>query len=455
MQPGFDCLRGLSERFEKTLAIHEIALDEELGEMSSSSQAPESWISAFCSLVGHEYFAEVSEDFIEDDFNLTGLQSQVPMYKEALEMILDVEPEDNTEDEEEDEEDEDEDEDEMVDGGEGVGRGYRRAADAAAAAAERRHLRMASDLSVIESSAEMLYGLIHQRFITSRQGIQQMAEKYELGHFGHCPRVYCHGAKVLPVGCSDIPGQETVKLFCPSCLDVYSPPNSRFQTVDGAFFGTTFGCLFFMTFPELDVGGTKPQHPAELSPSTASLPNATRTSSFTSQPIPGPSTQPNGVPQQQLPPSQPDVINGVAVRNLAPGLGPGNIFEPRIYGFKVSEVAKTGPRMKWLRSRPVDINELDEVRLWTENQEHMASQANLADSEMIDGANAELDTGDVEDEDMEVEADPLPDENGDYEVGAQVKEVTQRKKPSRRRNHEAAILNGTSGGTAVRVGDGG
>ncbi|KAI7569011.1 hypothetical protein KC346_g20567, partial [Hortaea werneckii] len=75
--------------------------------MSSSSQAPESWISAFCSLVGHEYFAEVSEDFIEDDFNLTGLQSQVPMYKEALEMILDVEPEDLS-----DEEDEDEDEDE-------------------------------------------------------------------------------------------------------------------------------------------------------------------------------------------------------------------------------------------------------------------------------------------------------------------------------------------------------
>lgn len=37
-------------------------------------------------------FAEVSEDFIEDDFNLTGLSQLVPFYKEALEMILDVEP---------------------------------------------------------------------------------------------------------------------------------------------------------------------------------------------------------------------------------------------------------------------------------------------------------------------------------------------------------------------------
>jgi casein kinase II subunit beta len=54
--------------------------------MSSSSGSPESWISSFCSLLGHEYFAEVSEDFIEDDFNLTGLQTQVAMYKEALEV---------------------------------------------------------------------------------------------------------------------------------------------------------------------------------------------------------------------------------------------------------------------------------------------------------------------------------------------------------------------------------
>lgn len=54
--------------------------------MSTSSGVAESWISSFCSLLGHEYFAEVSEDFIEDDFNLTGLQSQVAMYKEALEV---------------------------------------------------------------------------------------------------------------------------------------------------------------------------------------------------------------------------------------------------------------------------------------------------------------------------------------------------------------------------------
>jgi casein kinase II subunit beta len=34
----------------------------------------------------------VSEDFIEDDFNLTGLNTMVPFWKEAMEMVLDVEP---------------------------------------------------------------------------------------------------------------------------------------------------------------------------------------------------------------------------------------------------------------------------------------------------------------------------------------------------------------------------
>jgi casein kinase II subunit beta len=42
-------------------------------------------------LPGHEYFCEVAEDFIEDDFNLTGLNGMVPFWKEAMEMVLDVE----------------------------------------------------------------------------------------------------------------------------------------------------------------------------------------------------------------------------------------------------------------------------------------------------------------------------------------------------------------------------
>ncbi|KAJ3497160.1 hypothetical protein NLG97_g2113 [Lecanicillium saksenae] len=267
--------------------------------MSTSSAAPESWITSFCSLLGHEYFAEVSEDFIEDDFNLTGLQTQVDMYKEALEMILDVEPEED--DEDLDEEEEDYDNESAMEHGSRFGN------------ERRHHARMASDLTVIESSAELLYGLIHQRFICSRVGIQQMSEKYELGHFGSCPRTHCEQSRTLPVGLSDIPGEDT--------------------TVDGAFFGRTFGALFLMTFPEYDLTRRGTEALASIN---------TRVS------------------------GEEAVVNGMYSKNIAPGLGPGRIYEPKIYGFKVSERARTGPRMRWLRERPADVTELDEARMYLE-----------------------------------------------------------------------------------------
>lgn len=307
------------------------------------------------------------------------------MYKEALEMILDVEPEEDEDDEDEDDEEEDEEEDDedVVMRDENGDRipNYRRAA-------ERRQLRLANDLSVIESSAELLYGLIHQRYIISRPGVQQMADKYESEHFGSCPRVFCNQAHVLPVGCNDVPGQETVKLFCPSCLDVYTPPNSRFQSVDGAFFGTTFGCLFFMTFPEFDVSAKgdplnlAATHPAYAPPNaqsaiSPSLPIAetntskhSRSSSLTSTPITAtaPGTTPTNTLSTNEPPlpPQPAIVNGISTHNLAPGLGPGKVHEPRIYGFRVNEESKTGPRMKWLRMRPKNMNLLDEAKRWQE-----------------------------------------------------------------------------------------
>ncbi|KKK14994.1 hypothetical protein P175DRAFT_0504393 [Aspergillus ochraceoroseus IBT 24754] len=322
--------------------------------MSSSEGAPESWISSFCSLMGHEFFAEVSEDFIEDDFNLTGLQSQVPMYKEALEMILDVEPEEDEEEEEEEEEEEDD--DELL--GDEKPPGYRRAG-------ERRHTRVASDLSVIESSAELLYGLIHQRYITSRPGIQQMLEKYEMQHFGVCPRVYCNGCKVLPVGRSDTPGQDTVKLFCPSCQDLYMPPNSRFHSVDGAFFGTTFGCLFFMTFPDLDIGPRLDGPLSTMSPTrSSSFPSTTTATTTTANPTTG--TQPSEAPRPVLPAE----LNGVRTVNFCPGLGPDRMYESRIYGFRVSERSRSGPRMKWLRMKPKEILDLDETSLYKGTTPH-------------------------------------------------------------------------------------
>ncbi|CAE6432995.1 unnamed protein product [Rhizoctonia solani] len=301
---------------------------EQEGYASSTPTSSLTWITWFCSLPGHEYFCEVGEDFIEDDFNLTGLNGLVPFWREAMEMVLDVEPEDALK---------------------------------------------IPDVSIVESSAELLYGLVHQRYILTRPGLQAMVEKYEAGHFGTCPRVFCNSCHVVPCGRSDLPGLETVKLYCPNCNDIYSPPSSRFQGVDGAFFGTTFPHLLFQTYRELA--------PAPFSPTAPpfdAIP--TRRQPAIAEPFVNPN--PHGGQKQPA----------------------DRVYTAKIYGFRVNERARSGPRMRWLRLRPQALEELNAVD-WRGRWVGSDDEGGFEDSDREGGPleNFDDDDGSQEDDDEEEE----------------------------------------------------
>jgi len=180
-----------------------------------------------------------------------------------------------------------------------------------------------------------------------------------------------------------------VKLYCPNCCDIYTPASSRFQSVDGAFFGTTFAHLFLQTYREFA--------PAPFCQPTGNTSSTTRS----------PSSTPNNST------GQPTFVNPNPHGGQKKAFG--RVYTPRIYGFKVSELAKSGPRMRWLRLRPESLEELDHVDWrgrWLSSDEEYDDD----DEEEEDGELEDFDPDAVgEDEEDEEEDD---DEEDDATAGA-------------------------------------
>ncbi|KAK1307167.1 putative casein kinase II subunit beta-4 [Acorus calamus] len=79
-------LKGEEEEREMTF-INLSDTGSEETDLNSSEGDGSSWISWFCGLRGNELLCEVDEDYIQDDFNLCGLQGQVPYYDYAFEIM--------------------------------------------------------------------------------------------------------------------------------------------------------------------------------------------------------------------------------------------------------------------------------------------------------------------------------------------------------------------------------
>jgi casein kinase II subunit beta len=143
----------------------------------------------------HNWLAVVERSFFEDSFNTFGLESALPDYLLAVQVI----------------------------------RGDPVETDMAR--------------EVLDRAAEAAYALLHARYIFTKDGMQAIRRKFESGVFGECPRFRCDGQHVLPIGLSCDVGKGATKVFCPRCRDVYESECD----LDGAAFGPSFP-HFFMQF---------------------------------------------------------------------------------------------------------------------------------------------------------------------------------------------------------------
>jgi casein kinase II subunit beta len=110
---------------------------------------------------------------------------------------------------------------------------------------------MEADREVIEKEAEILYCVLHHRFLLTRAGMHLLHEKFQLNQFQQCPRVHCKGAQCLPYGISEEFGRYSVKWYCTGCSDVYNAGDPELEKLDGSAFGPSWIHMFLQKFPEV------------------------------------------------------------------------------------------------------------------------------------------------------------------------------------------------------------
>lgn len=108
---------------------------------------------------------------------------------------------------------------------------------------------------------------------------------------------------------------------------------AAFATHTGAFFGTTFPHLLLQCY-------------RELAPSIIAPPSTQAASE-----------EQKAEANKKAEPPKRSALTPARLGRKTPQTG---VYIPRIYGFRVSQFAPSGPRMQWMRERPQSIAELEQ-----------------------------------------------------------------------------------------------
>lgn len=170
----------------------------------------ETWIDWFLSQPRGKFFVKIDDHFLSDAFNWYGIKQKVHHFQAAFELLH---------------------------------KNYVFPSHA--------KMEHESEKWLIEQQAELLYGFIHARYILTEEGLDKMHKKYQNGDFPRCPRVLCNDIKCLPYGVSYDLMDHPVKLFCPNCNDIYNINDEMMETVDGAFFGSSWIHPFLQKYSDI------------------------------------------------------------------------------------------------------------------------------------------------------------------------------------------------------------
>lgn len=107
---------------------------------------------------------------------------------------------------------------------------------------------------IVQLEAGLLYGLLHQRFVSTDPGLAKVKRMVLDKKFGGCMREGCADCHLVPLGVSDSPGVAPLGGFCPHCREVYVPLNFESEgsdVIDGAFYGTSVAHILLQKYPDL------------------------------------------------------------------------------------------------------------------------------------------------------------------------------------------------------------